>query len=96
MAAAFAADEFPLLNMIDDNLQMAPVSSAAAGPSNQPNNDESGLVRQLRDNMSAMERDLTTLHAGVALVKKKGELAIAMETCARDELVKATRSLQCK
>ena len=46
--------------------------------------------------MAEMEKDLTTLHAGVAVVKKKGELAMALETCARDELVKATRSLQCK
>ena len=77
-------------------LQMAPVPSSAAGPSNQPSGDESGLVRQLRSRISEMEKDLTTLHAGVAVVKKKGELAMALETCARDELVKATKSLQCK
>ena len=82
--------------MNGDTLQMAPVSSTAAGPFNQPSGDESGLVQQLRSKMSEMERDLTTLHVGVAVVKKKGELAIALETCARDELVKATRSLQCK
>ena len=43
-----------------------------------------------------MEKDLTTIHAGAAVVKKKGELAVAMEKCARDELVKATKSLQCE
>ena len=91
-----AVDKFPLLNKVDDNLQMAPVSSTTAGSSNQPNKDDSGLVRQLRDRMSAMEKDLTTLHAGVAIVKKKGELATAMEACAWDELERATRSLQCK
>ena len=41
--------------------------------------------------MSEMEEDLTTLNACVAMVKKKGELAMALETCARDELVKATK-----
>ena len=77
-------------------MQMAPVSSTAAGPSSQSTGDESGLVRQLRSKITEMEKDLTTLHAGVAVVKKKGELAMALETCARDELVKATRSLHCK
>ena len=77
-------------------LQMAPVPSSAVGPSNQSSGDESGLVRQLRSRISEMEKGLATLHVGVAVVKKKGELAMAMETCARDELVKATRSLQCK
>ena len=78
------------------SLQMVPVPWSAAGPSNQSSDDESGLVRQLRSKMSEMEKDLTTLHAGVAVVKKKGELAMALESCARDELVKATASLQCK
>ena len=95
-AGDFAINEFPLLNKVDANLQIAPVSLATGVPSKQPNNDESGLVRQLRDRLAAMEKDLTTLHAGVAIVKKKGELATAMEACAQDELEKATRSLQCK
>ena len=43
-----------------------------------------------------MEQDLTTIHDGVAVVKKKGKLAIALEKYARDELVKATKSLQCE
>ena len=77
-------------------LQVAPVTLGAAGSSSQPVGDESTLVQQLRRRISRMEKNLTTIHAGVAVVKKKGELAIAMEACARDELVKATRSLQCK
>ena len=75
---------------------MAPVPSSAAGPSDKSSSDESGIIRQLRSKIAGMERDLMTLHAGAAVVKKKGELAIAMENYARDELVKATRSLQCK
>ena len=69
-------------------LQMAPIPSTVAGPSS--------LVRQLRSKISQMEKDLSTIHAGVAVVKKKGELAIAMEKYARDELIKATQSLHCK
>ena len=77
-------------------LQMAPIPSTTASPSNQLGGDESGLVWQLRSRISQMEHDLTTIHAGVAVVKKKGELAIALEKYARDELVKATKSLQCE
>ena len=90
-----AAAEY-LLNLYGDILQMAPVPSPAAGPPNQSTGDESGLVRQLQSKITEMERDLTTLHVGVAVVKKKGELAMALETCARDELAKATKSLQCE
>ena len=61
-----------------------------------PIGDDSGLVRQLRSKMSQMEKDLTIIHAGVAVVKKKGELAIAMEKYAQDEIMKATRSLHCE
>ena len=75
---------------------MAPIPSSAAGPSDQSSSDESGIIRQLRNKIAGMEKDLTTLHAGAAVVKKKGELAIAMEKCAQDELVKAMKSLQCE
>ena len=75
---------------------MASIPSSAAGPSDQSSSDEFGIIRQLRSKIAGMEKDLTTLHAGAAVVKKKGELAIAMEKCARDELVKATKSLQCE
>ena len=90
-----AAAEY-LLNLYGDTLQMAPIPSAVAGPSNQSTGDKSGLVCQLRSKITEMERDLTTLHTGVAVVKKKGELAMVLETCGRDELVKATKSLQCE
>ena len=79
-----------------DALQMAPIPSAAAGPSSLPIGDDSGLVRQLRSKISQMEKDLTIIHAGVAVVKKKVELAIAMEKYAQYELMKATRSLHCE
>ena len=72
-----------------------PVPSTTLGPSTQPS-DESGIVRQLRSRISEMEKNLSTIYAGVAVVKKKGELAMKLEKYARDELVKATKSLQCK
>ena len=75
---------------------MTPVPSSAAGPSDQPTGNESGIIRQLWSKIAGMERDLTTLHAGAAVVKRKGELAIALEKRAREELVKATKSLQCE
>ena len=43
-----------------------------------------------------MERDLMTIHAGVAIAKKKGELAAKIERYAQDELIKATESLHCE
>ena len=77
-------------------LQVALVPSSAAGPSIQPIGDESVLVQQLRSRISRIERDPTTIHAGVAVVKKKGELATGLEQYAQDELIKATESLHCE
>ena len=75
---------------------MAPVSSHAAGSSSQPVGDESVLVQQLRSRISRMEKDLMTIHAGVAIAKKKGELATKVEQYAQEELLKATESLHCE
>ena len=75
---------------------MAPVPSSVAGPSSQPIGDESVLVQQLQSRISRMEKDLMTIHAGVAVVKKKGELATKLEQYAQDELIKATESLHCE
>ena len=75
---------------------MTPVTSSAVGPSDQSSSDESRIIRQLQSKIVVMEKDLTTLHAGAAVVKKKGELTIAMEKCAQDELVKVMKSLQCE
>ena len=74
---------------------MTPVPSTAPGPSAQPS-DESGIVRQLRSRIAEIEKNLSTIYAGVAIVKKKGELAMKLEKYAREELVKATNSLQCE
>ena len=75
---------------------MAPIPSTAAGPSNQPSGDESELIRKLWSRISQMEKDLSTIHAGVVVVNKKGELATKLEKYAQDELIKATKSLHCK
>ena len=79
-----------------DALQVAPIPSTAAGPSSQSSGDESRLVQQLRSKIARMEKDLMTIHAGVAVVKKKGELATRLEQYAQDELIKATESLHCE
>ena len=75
---------------------MAPVPSTVAGPSSLSSGDDSDLMQRLRSKISQMEKDLSIIHAGVAVAKKKGELAIAMEKYARDELIKATQSLHCE
>ena len=77
-------------------LQVAPIPSGAAGSSGQPIGDESALVQQLWSRIARMEKDLMTIHAGVAVVKKKGELATRLEQYAQDELIKATESLHCE
>ncbi|KAK1628374.1 hypothetical protein QYE76_002689 [Lolium multiflorum] len=48
---------------------------------NPSSNDESSLVRRLRDQVSSLDKDITSLRAMAALVKKKGEMAIAIEHC---------------
>ena len=74
---------------------MAPVTSAAPMPSNDSNN-ESSIIRDLRSKIAAMEADLVPIYAGIAIIKKKGELALEYEDYARKELVKGTNSLQCE
>jgi hypothetical protein len=57
--------------------------------------DESELVRRLRNQISQLDKDMVGLHAMAALVKKKSELATAVEQHALDRLRKATESLSC-
>ncbi|KAK1617131.1 hypothetical protein QYE76_022648 [Lolium multiflorum] len=62
--------------------------------SNPSSNDESGfVVRRLRDQVSSLDKDITSLRAMAALVKKKGEIATAIEQYALDGLHVATESL---
>src|SRR3954451_21747471 len=76
-------------------LQMPPIPSAGPGSSGGHGYD-SRLVQELRDRIAAMERDMTLIFAGTAIVKKKVELALAFEKRAREELVEATNNLQCE
>ena len=72
-------------------------SSSRADPSsNLSASDESDLVRRLRGQISRLNKDNTTLHAMEALVKRKGEIAAAIEQHALDRLRVATESLSCK
>jgi hypothetical protein len=77
-------------------LQIPSSSSCAELFPNPSDNDESGLVRQLRDQVSSLNKDITSLRAMAALVKKKGEIATAIEQYALDGLHVATESLNCE
>jgi hypothetical protein len=73
-----------------------PTSSSRAEPSVNPSADESDLVRRLRDQISRLNKDISNLHAMEALVKRKSEIATAIEQHALDRLRVATESLSCK
>ena len=77
-------------------LQFPSSSSRAELFPNSSGIDESGLVRQLRDQVSSLNKDITSLRAMAALVKKKGEMATAVVQYALDGLHVATESLGCK
>ncbi|KAK1642437.1 hypothetical protein QYE76_060242 [Lolium multiflorum] len=86
MAASFLVDP-------SEPVEIPPSSSRAGLFSNPSSNDESSLVRHLRDQVSSLDKDITSLRAMAALVKKKGETAIAIEQYALDGLHIATESL---
>jgi hypothetical protein len=50
----------------------------------------------MRDQISRLKKDIASLHAMAALVKKKSEIATAVEQHALDHLRVATESLSCK
>ncbi|XP_071683832.1 uncharacterized protein [Lolium perenne] len=86
MAEAFLIDP-------SEPVEIPSSSSRAELFPNSSGNDESGLVRQLRDQVSSLNKDITSLRAMAALVKKKGEIATAVEQYALDGLHVATESL---
>ncbi|KAK1606307.1 hypothetical protein QYE76_029980 [Lolium multiflorum] len=86
MAASFLVDP-------SEPVEIPPSSSRVGLFPNPSSNDESGLVRRLRDQVSSLDRDITSLCAMAALVKKKGEMATAIEQYALDGLHIATESL---
>jgi hypothetical protein len=74
-----------------------PSPSSYAEPSLNPSaSDVSDLVHRLRDQISRLNKDMTSLHAMAALIKRKGEIATAVEQHALDCLRVATESLSCK
>jgi hypothetical protein len=77
-------------------LQILPTYSRANSSLNSSTNDESDLVRRLRDQITRLNKDIVTLHAMSALVKRKSEIATAIEQHALDRLHIATESFSCK
>ncbi|KAK1664061.1 hypothetical protein QYE76_052220 [Lolium multiflorum] len=86
MADAFLVDS-------SEPVEIPSSSSRAELFSNPSTNDESDLVRRLRDQVSRLNKDIASLRAMAALVKKKGEIATAIEQYALDGLHVATESL---
>ena len=54
------------------------------------------IIRQLRRQIAEQEKNLSIMYADAAVAKAKGELTLQFEKFAREELVKATSSLNCK
>jgi hypothetical protein len=77
-------------------LQIPPSSSRTDPSLNFSANDESDLVRRLRDQIIRLNKDITTLHAMAVLIKRKSEFATAIEQHALDRLHISTESLSCK
>ncbi|KAK1698549.1 hypothetical protein QYE76_015246 [Lolium multiflorum] len=88
-------DEMATSFLVDPSepVEIPPSSSRAELFPNPSNSDESGLVRRLRDQVSSLDKDITSLRAMAALVKKRGEIATAIEQYALDGLHVATESL---
>jgi chorismate mutase len=68
----------------------------AESSSNSTIGNKSKLVRRLSNQISRLEKDRVGLHAMAAVVKKKSELATAVEQHVLDRLCAATESLSCK
>jgi hypothetical protein len=77
-------------------LQIPSTSSRAEPFLNPLTSDESDLVRRLHDQIYRLNKDISNLHAMVALVKRKCEIASAVEQHVLDRLRVATESLSCK
>jgi hypothetical protein len=58
--------------------------------------DEPELVRHPRDQISRLNKDIAGLHTMAVLVKKKSEIAAAVEQYALDRLHVVTESLSCE
>ena len=82
--------------MSNNLLQVTSTAARAESSLSSTTGNESELVRQLRNRISQMEKDLVGIHAMATVVKKKCELAAEVEQYALDRLQTATESLNCK
>ena len=74
-------------------MQMPP---EPASTSSAPSTDDSMMVKMLREKVARLEQQMQATHAGVAIMKKKGEKAAAAAQYAERELRTATETLWCK
>jgi methyl-accepting chemotaxis protein len=77
-------------------LQIPSTSSRVESSSNSSVVDESEVVHRLRNQIAQLNKYITGIHTMAALVKKKSEIAAAVEQHALDCLRVATDSLSCK
>jgi predicted Zn-dependent protease len=82
--------------MSNNLLQVTSTVSRAESSLSSAIGNDFEIVRQLRNRISQMKKDLVGIHAMAAVVKKKGELAAEVEQYALDRLQTATESLSCK
>ncbi|KAK1602267.1 hypothetical protein QYE76_037708 [Lolium multiflorum] len=76
-----------------DSSEAIEIPSTSSRVETSLNGDESEFVSHLRDQVSRLNKDISNLHAMAALVKRKSEIATAVEHHALDRLRVATESL---
>ena len=54
------------------------------------------MLRNLREKVSRMEKEMMVIHAGVAVSKKKGEIVAQAAAYAEKEMMDAIEELWCK
>jgi hypothetical protein len=64
--------------------------------SSSPGDAENDRLRRMRTRIQQLEQDMRVLHGMVAIIKRKGELAIEAERYAMIELHTSMKSLNCK
>lgn len=77
------------------NSQVASSPSGASTPLGS-SLGESASLSHMREKIARMEQDMKVVYAGVAVAKKKGEIAAQAAAYAEGELAEATNMLSCE